>query len=426
MAREGTGTLADAKPNRSYQWIVLALTFVAQTSNAITALAVAPLATIFQPELGLTKAEVGFFSSAAFAGSLSVLLVTGSLTDRFGVRKMMTVGQLVSGGFVLAMSAVVSFPQAVLVMLSAGLGRGATAPGITKAVIDWFPTVGRATAVGINQSAIPVAGILTAALLPSLALAFGWRNAAAAVGIVALTGAVATGLLYRDRKGSSPQPARVSVKSNLREALRNRNLWIVAAMGPLFAGVQFSLSTYLALYYNEIALVPAIPDERARIVAAGGYLAIAHIGSASARVLWGMMSDRFFPGRRMAGLAAAGSLAALGSLAMIGAGSGAPLWMLAVLAFVAGVTLMGNQGLYMLIAGETAGARYAGSGVGMCMTGTQIGFVAGPTLFGVILDSTGSYMPAWVFLAMLAGVGTAVAAVMSWRAERGDAVTRLS
>ncbi len=139
MAREGTGTLADAKPNRSYQWIVLALTFVAQTSNAITALAVAPLATIFQPELGLTKAEVGFFSSAAFAGSLSVLLVTGSLTDRFGVRKMMTVGQLVSGGFVLAMSAVVSFPQAVLVMLSAGLGRGATAPGITKAVIDQQP-----------------------------------------------------------------------------------------------------------------------------------------------------------------------------------------------------------------------------------------------------------------------------------------------
>jgi sugar phosphate permease len=316
------------------------------------------------------------------------------------------------------MSSVGAFVQAALVMIMAGLGRGFTAPGVTKSVVDWFPTVGRATAIAVNQTAIPAAGILTAATLPPLALVIGWRGAAATVGGVILAGAVATAILYRDPKRSD-QPARDrGVGSNLRDVLRNGRLWAVAGVGPLFAGVQFSLTTYLALYYNEVILVPMVPDERTRIVAAGGYLAVAHLGSAAARIGWGMVGDRLFPGRRMSLLSLAGILAALACVGMSVLPPDDTGALALSAAFLGGALMMGTQGLYMLVAAETAGARHAGSGVGLVMTGTQLGFVVAPTVFGLVLDTTGSYSPAWLLLAGLAACGALVTAILAGRRAR--------
>lgn len=398
-----------------YQWTVVGISSVAQLSNAMASLAIAPLATIFQPELGLTKAQVGFFSSAAFAGAWGVLLIAGSLTDRFGVRKMMAIGQLVTGFFILSIATAGSYVHALAVMLAAGLGRGITAPGVTKAVIDWFPPVGRSTAVAINQTAIPVAGILTASLLPTLALAIGWRGASATLGVVILAGALATAIFYRDRERPRTAGPAEGFRSSLGSALRNRRLWVVALVGPLYAGVQFCVTTYIALYYKEVILVPAIPDDRARIVAAGAYLAVAHAGSGTARMLWGLLGDRFFIGSRLTLLAAGGAVAAIGALMMSSlqpsANTTAPL----LAAFLAGLLMMGTQGLYMLVSAETSGPECAGSGVGLCMSGTQIGFVAGPTVFGLILDVTSSYAVAWRSLAALAVIAAVVTALLARR-----------
>lgn len=407
--------MPDNERSPDYRWIVVGLSFVAQFSNALAALAVAPLAALFQPELGLTKAQVGFFSSAGFAGAWGVLLVAGSLTDRFGVRRMMSIGQFASGLFILAMASAGSFVHATAVMLAAGVGRGITAPGITKSVVDWFPTVGRATAVAINQTAIPIAGVATAMALPPLALLIGWRGASATVGALILCGAVATALLYRDRNPATSSRAPSGVTSNLGAVLRNRRLWVVTGVGCLLAGVQFSVTAYLALFYKELILVPLIPDERARIVAAGGCLAAAHLGSFAARLLWGMAGDRFFARRRLLLLAIASAVAAVSAVAMSWLQPGASEVVVVVAAFLAGLTMMGMQGIYLLVGAETAGPKNAGSGVGLFMTGTQFGFVVAPTVFGVVIDVTGSYTPAWFLLAAMGAVAAVVAGVMGIR-----------
>lgn len=412
------------KPTGRYRWMILGISFVAQMSNALAAQAVAPLAPIFQPELGLTKAQVGLFSSAAFAGAWGVLLIAGSLTDRFGVRRMMSLGQMVTGGLVLCMSTVGSFLQAVAVMFAAGLGRGAAAPGVTKAIVDWFPPTARATALGLNQTAIPVAGIVTASTLPALALVAGWRASIAAIGFVIVAGGVVTALLYRDAQQSAAAARRADIQSSLKVVIRNRNLWIVSGMGPLLAGVQFSLITYLALYFKEVVLVPLIPEESARIVAAGGYLAICHAGGIFARVFWGMVSDRVFRGRRIVVLAIVSALSGMMSLVVSSLGSGHPAWLLSAIVFVYGATAMGWQGLYLVVAAETAGPGYAGTGVGLCMTGTQLGFVGGPPIFGLVLDVTGSYPSAWLLLASLCAIGAAMGTLMARKERAAEAALR--
>jgi len=399
-----------------YRWIALALAFSSQVSNGLSSQAVAPLAPLFQPELGLTKAEVGFFSSAAYAGAWGLLLVSGSLTDRFGARTMMSLGQVVAGLFMFAMATVGGFFQAMVVMLAVGIGRAMAAPSLTKTIMDFFPPSSRATAMGAKQAAVPLAGIMTASTLPSIALIAGWRWAVAAAGFWILASGLATAILYpsRGRREASAQ-RKVSALAALGSALRNRGLWSISVISVLFVTVQLATTSYLALYFEEIVLVPMVPDEDTRIVAAGGYLAICQAGGVVGRVVWGAVSDRLFHGRRLPVLAIVGVLGALASWTTGSLASGYPIWVLTAVALALGASSIAWNGLYQALIVETTGRKYAGTGVGLSMTMTQIGTVGGPPLFGYIVDVTGSYRTAWTFLAMLSGMGALAAGLGATR-----------
>ena len=401
-----------------YRWVALTLALVSQWSNALTAQSLAPLAPLFQPELGITKAEVGIFASSAFAGTWMVLLLSGSLSDRFGVRKILSWGQVVMAIPMLLMAMAGSFFQAVAIMLVAGIARGTTLPGSTKAIMDWFPPGNRATAMGLKQAGVPVAGMFTASVLPAIGLALGWRNALALVGLWIIAGGVITGIFYRDVE--SP-PVTVSRKpgmlAGVGELIRNPNIWFIGIISTFFVTAQLSLITYLPLYFKEVVLVPVIPDASARIVAAGGYLAVTQAGGIFGRVFWGFASDRFFGGRRMVVMGLVGAISAAASVAVAYASGGYALWALTALVFVYGATGIGWNGLYHTLMAETAGRRYAATGVGLVMSLSQVGAVVGPPLFGFIVDVSGSYRAAWLFLAAL-GAAAALSGFLTASREK--------
>jgi MFS transporter, ACS family, hexuronate transporter len=273
--------------------------------------------------------------------------------------------------------------------------------------MDWFPPRSRATAMGLKQTGMPVAGLFTALALPVLGLTLGWRFAVALIGIVIVAGGIVTGLLYRDvEKPGQGAGRRVGLIFELGGLVRNPNIWIIGLISILFVTIQLSFSTYLPLYFKEVVLLPVVPDEAARIVAAGGYLAIAHAGGIFGRVFWGVVSDRVFGGRRMVVLGLVGVICAAAMLGLAYAGTGYPLSLLTALAFVLGATAIGWNGIHQAAMVEAAGRARAATGVGLMMTVSQIGLVAGPPLFGLIVDVSGLYQTAWLVL-----TGLAVAAV---------------
>jgi MFS transporter, ACS family, hexuronate transporter len=402
-----------------YRWVILIVTCVAQLSNGLAAQVVAPLAPIFQPELGISKVEIGFFSSAAFAGAWATLLIGGSLTDRFGIRRIMSLGQMVTGLFILLMSSAGSFVQAVSVMFIAGLGRGATAPGVTKGIVDWLPPRARATGLGLNQAMVPLAGILAALVLPGLALSIGWRSAIAAIGFAILAGGMTTVLLYRDSHAvASSRSSAAGPRPSVREVLKNRRLWLVALMGPLFGTIMLATITYLALFFKEVVLVSTFEDEPSRIVAAGGFLAAFQAGGMFARVAWGLVSDRLFCGQRMPVMAIIGVLSGVMALVLANLQEGLPVWLLTVIVLVCGAAAVGWGGLYLTAAAEASGPASAGTAVGFCMTLMQVGNIGGPPTFGLILDLTGSYRLAWLFLLVPSLLVAGLAMVMARTEKR--------
>ncbi|MHB0870176.1 MAG: MFS transporter [Chloroflexota bacterium] len=388
-----------------YRWVMLGIAFLVQTNNGLATSAVAPLAPLFQPELGLSKAEVGLFSSIIFAGAWGVLIISGSLCDRFGIRRLMALALVLIGSVMLSMSVAESFFQAASVMFLAGVGGGIVMPGTTKIIMDWFPPRARATSMGIKQAGVPLAGILTASTLPLVALSMGWRSAIAGVGFAIIATGIVVGIFARD---VAPQPKAVSrqtsSRSGLRQVLLNRGLWAVSGISILYVTTQMALISYVALYLKETVLVPVVPDEHTRIVVAGGYLALCQAGGVSGRVLWGVVSDRLFNGRRMPVLAIVGVLSALMSLIMAHLEPGFPLGLLSVVMFAYGATAIGWNGLYHVALAETVGRRLAATGTGAGMTLNQFGVVGGPPLFGFVVD-IGSYQVAWTLLALLCAGG---------------------
>lgn len=394
-----------------YRWVALGLAFVGNFSNGLAGQAVAPLAPLFQPELGLSKAEVGFFASAAYVGSWGVLLAGGSLTDRIGVRVVVALGQILGGIAMLSMATVGSFLQAVAVMVAVGLGKGVVAPGVTKAIVDWFPPTSRATVMGLKQTAVPAAGVVTGLTLPALALALGWRGAIAITGVLIFVGGIVTLVLYRDARPPGRRAGgTVGMRAGLGAMVRNRHIWTLGAIATLFSTTQLALLAHLPLYLKEVALVPLLPDEGSRVVAAGGYLALAQTGGVFARIMWGLVSDRLFHGRRLLVLSMVGALSAIMAPVVGYLGQGQPLWLWAIVALLCGASIVGWNGLYQALIAETAGRRLAATGVAFSMTMSEAGLVGGPPLFGFIVDLTGSYPTAWLFLGCLSALASLMAA----------------
>ncbi len=365
----------------------------------------------------MTKAEVGLLSSATSIGAWCLVLVSGLLVDRFGIRRIMSLGLVATGTLLLSMALTNSYIQAIAVMFVAGVTRGTVFPSSTKAVLEWFPPRSRATAMGIKQMGLPISGVAAASTLPALGLLLGWRGAIAIPGLMIAAVGIVAGILYRDAADRPRGPSGgVGVRTAVVELLRNRSLLVLCVVGFAFLMVQLPLLAYLGLYFNEVVLTSTIPDEETRLVAAGGYLAVLQVGGALGRVSWGMVSDRLFRGRRMVVLAIVGALSVLMLLVVRSLGPGNPLWWLTAVVFLSGTMAVGWNGVYNALLTETVGHKYAATGVGLSMTLTEVGTISGPPLFGFVVDVTGSFQAAWLLLSGIAAAGTLVAAA----ADRGE------
>ena len=370
-----------------YRMLVVIL--AAQTTANVGPLGIPAIAALMREDLGLTLPQAGSFLSLYYIGPILMSLPAGTMADRWGVMRILVLGQALIGIGLLGVAASATYPALALTLVAAGFGYGMLNPTSTKAVISWFPIRQRATVVGLKQVGLPFGGALGAALLPRLALAVGWRVAigTAAVGL-AIT-AISSLLLYRDPP-VAPMPRGTS--SPLREVLLTRDLWLVALSTLVFAGMQTIWMGYAVLYLRDVVGLS--------VVAAGGYLALAQGSGMAGRVAFGVLSDRVFGGRRRPTLMAAGIGSTLCTLGIAWTGPGTPAAWLVVLSLVFGFVGIGWNGVQHTLMAELAGPRAAGTALGFGLAVSSAGVTLAPPMFGWSVGLLGGYRGAWIGLAL--------------------------
>ncbi len=177
--------------------------------------------------------------------------------------------------------------------------------------------------------------------------------------------------------------------------IRSRDI-LLMGLAALFLGmVEFAALAHLVLFLNA--------DWGYTVAVAAGLLAFCQFAGALGKPLSGLVSDRLLHRRRVPALLAMGALAGLScvALALVQPGQ---TWLLWVVLFALGFGAVGWGGLMGTLAGETGGRDAAGAAAGVSAAFFNVGIFFGPPLFGLIVDQTGSYAPAWWSLAASAAV----------------------
>jgi len=387
------------KPDGSAgRWGILALLMAAQTMANVGPLGIPSIAPLIREELGLSMAQAGSFLSAYYIGPSLMSLPAGWMADRWGVLATMVLGQAIIAAGLFTVAGTGSFPVLMLIMVCAGAGYGMLNPTTAKAVIAWFPRRQRATVVGLKQVGLPLGGAVGASIMPPLALWLGWRAAVALPASLIAALGVLTWLLYRDPPAAADAGAAVVGPASLRGVLANRDLWLVASATLVFAGMQTVWMSFLVLYLTEVV--------RVSLVHAGRYLVMAQLTGMAGRVIFGMLSDRLFGGRRRIVLVIAGVGSTACSFVMAGTGPGTGSWVLAPLALCFGFFGIGWNGVQHTLMAELVGPRGAGTAIGLGLAISSFGVTICPPIFGLAAEWLGGFAGPW------AGLGVIMAATL--------------
>ena len=167
-----------------HRWAVCALLFFATTINYIDRQILSLLKPILDDQLHWTNAQFGMINSA-FQGAYGVsLLLFGWFIDKYGTK----IGYAVSiGAWSLAAMAhalVNTVGGFFWARIALGLGEGGNFPAAIKATALWFPKKERALATSLFNSGANVGAIVAPAIVPWMALTFGWHSTFLAAGLV--------------------------------------------------------------------------------------------------------------------------------------------------------------------------------------------------------------------------------------------------
>ncbi len=402
----------------------------------LSRLCVGPLAPFLKSSFHLDNAQIGGLISATAVAYAPTLIFAGWLADRIGVRRALIIGSAITGVGIGAVALAPSYPVMLLLLAFSGFGCGFIYPTAVKAIMVWFPARERGTAVGVNQSAVNISGMLGAAVMPALAIAFGWRSGFLLASVMAFAICGVAIAFYRDPRPderawgpgvaagagrpltmSEPEqglPAvtgdeavdRAALKPGFLTVIRSRDILLMGLAAMFLCMVEFSALAHLVLFLHASWAYTA--------VAAGGLLAFCQAAGAFGKPLSGLISDRLLGGRRKAPLLALALLSGLACaiLALMHPGQTALLW--TALALL-GVGAVGWGGLFSTLAGETAGPAAAGAAVGVTGAIDNIGIFIGPPLFGFLVDRYGTYGPAWW---AMVGASLAAAVLLAFVRER--------
>lgn len=348
-------------------------------------------------ELGISRSQLGLvFSAFSLTGAAASPLL-GSLTDR-GTRKVMFGLFALGTAAVLVAAGAPTFWILLVGSVLGGLALAAGNPVTNRIISERISPRRRGIVTGLKQSGPPMGLLVAGVLLPPLAALYGWRAALALTALLPVAGLVATWWLVPERTAEEG----VSMPESTPDA-RTAVVWLTGiGLGVAFGAA--ALIAFLPLYAQEQVGMTTTQ--------AGTLAAVMGLVGVVGRIMWGSLGGRF--ARPTTGLIVITGVAVLASLAVAGARTFGPgiLW---VGAIGAGATALAWHALAWLVVIDRVGTAGVGRASGIIQVGNSIGFAAGPPAAGVIVDLTGSYLPAWLMVAAVFGVITVLTVMLRMR-----------
>jgi MFS family permease len=385
-------------------WNVLAVAVIAQVGYSVLDQGIPLLTGFIKNDLGVSAFRAGLAVSAFLVGKIFGSYAAGVAADRLGERRVLATGGFATAALVVV-SVLLAVPWVFVMLVFAGLASAAGTPAGGRLVVHAFPPDRRGLVLGIRQTAIPIGGLIAAAVLPWVAHEHGWRWS---LGVAAALTAVAVMPLTRTRAGDSAEaPDRTRLPAR-RSPARDRNIRLLTVWGCLLVTGQFAVLAFLAVDLHGGAHLS--------LVAASLLLIVVQATGIIGRVLWGAVSDRILARGRKPVLLVLTGAAVTAAVVLFATPRNAPLPVLAGVAALAGLALVGYQGLWVTMVAEAAGPDQVGAATGFAVTFVVASIALTPPLYGLVADAFGTFRAVWGALSIVLAIAFVPALLLEERA----------
>ncbi len=360
---------------------------------------------VLEEEFGWSRTEL----SLAFALQRVETGVLGPIhgwaVDRYGPRVIMVIGVVLFALSMFAFSLIDSLLGFYLVFALIAIGASLSSMlSVSVAVVNWFRQR-RALALGVMSTGVAAGGLLAPAVVWSFEL-WGWRTTAVASGVIVLALGLPLASLVRTRPGdhgrtpdglppaaaAAAAAAMPEMSFTVREAMRTRAFWLLSlghASGLVTVGaISVHLFVYVTGDFGES------PATAARLIAL--LTAMLVVGMLIGGVFGDRMNKRIIIVSAMFGHMTAMVLLAWSP----------SFWLLTAGVAVQGTAWGARGPLTSALRADYFGPGSYGQIQGFSSLIVMTGMMIGPLIAGAVYDAQGTYTPAFLLLAVLAGLGS--------------------
>jgi NNP family nitrate/nitrite transporter-like MFS transporter len=201
-----------------------------------------PLAYKLMPAMHLSSSQFAALMGGPMTGAIFISILGGTLADRYGMKKVVTVGLILAVIGCTFRFAVTSFWPFLVLMVLVGLASALLNSTLAKLFGAWFPPEQIGTVVGIYMISITLAmfsGTATTALFPSQASAFIFS------GVVCLVILVLWLIFAENKPEGAPDLPVLPATRYLGKASQSRSIWLAGLCMLFVMGCTMTVSDFL-------------------------------------------------------------------------------------------------------------------------------------------------------------------------------------
>jgi ACS family D-galactonate transporter-like MFS transporter len=387
-----TAPSAPARVVTRLEWFVLLLLVLSVAINYVDRGILSVTGVALSKELDLKPHELGFLLSAFFWTYASFQLIAGWLIDRYNVLLVFAAGFAIWSTATALTGVVSGFTALFILRLLLGVGESVAYPSVSKIIAAGFPERQRGVAnalIDVGCKLGPATGMIVGGLI---LVRYGWRMVFLSIGVASLLWLVPW-FLAAPRLGSVSSMRALYQGPGFLDILRKRDAW--GTLLGLFC------SNY-AWYFMLTWLPQYLLMERhysTRMMALTGWLPFC--ATAAGATVGGLLSDTWIRRGATATLArktfvVGGQLGCAFFLlpAVIVADQLTAMSLLILAAFIYGL----YSGNLWAITQTLAGAVAAGKWTGIQNCAGNLAGIAAPVVTGFIVERTGSFYFAFVWV----------------------------
>ncbi|AVF38962.1 MFS transporter [Pandoraea apista] len=286
---------------RNHRWKVLGVGVAANCSFAAAMGGIPATAVQMRSAYALANGDLGIVLGMIGLGIAVSELPWGMLTDRWGDRRVLLVGLMVTAAALVCLALwgvptkhyVPSMPMLAAGMLAIGVLGGSVNGSSGRAVMRWFHDSERGLAMSVRQCAVPMGGGIGALVLPGTALHFGFSAVYFELAVACIAAAFMAWLWLleppEEPHETASTAARTASASGGRPAasytpLRDARLLSTALGMAVLAMPQVAVLTFGTVFLHDFAHVS--------VATISFTLGAVQTGAAITRVWSGRFTDR--------------------------------------------------------------------------------------------------------------------------------------